>query len=128
MRTNISKISRKISALCGRVKAFAYAGALALLLLVVHAHAAAQQIQPPLKNLRTFQDFIIAILGVVVKIGYPIAILFIIWAGFLFLTAQGNEEKINTAKRAFLWAVIGTLVLLGAQALGLAVKGTIESL
>ncbi|MCR4306787.1 MAG: pilin, partial [Candidatus Yonathbacteria bacterium] len=68
------------------------------------------------------------ILKVVVDIGTPIAVLFIIYAGFLFVTAQGDPTKITKAKNAFTWAIIGTAVLLGAWVLAVAIGGTIGNL
>jgi hypothetical protein len=48
--------------------------------------------------------------------------------GFLFLTAQGDEAQLTKAKKAFLWACIGTAVLLGAWLLATAINATIQSL
>lgn len=51
-------------------------------------------------------------------------IMFII-AGFHFLTAQGEPEKINKARHAVLWAVIGIAVaLIGYVAVGV-IRGTL---
>lgn len=76
----------------------------------------------------TLQDFIQKVLAIVVKIGIPIATIFIIWSGFLFLTAQGDEAQLTRAKKSFVWAVVGTGVLLGAWLLATAIKGTIDQL
>ncbi len=38
------------------------------------------------------------------------SVLIFIWAGFLFLTAQGEPSKIAAARKAFLWASIGIAV------------------
>ena len=37
----------------------------------------------------------------------------ICWAvvAFFFLTAWGNPERLGTAKKAFIWAVVGTVIL-----------------
>jgi len=82
----------------------------------------------PLGSINSFSDFVAAVLDIVVSIGIPIAALAIIFSGFLFVTAQGNEEKLKTAKRAFMWSVIGTAVLLGAWAISEAISTTVESL
>ncbi len=39
-----------------------------------------------------------------------IAVVAFLVAGILFLTAQGNAEKIATARQAFLWGVAGVVV------------------
>ncbi len=81
----------------------------------------------PLGDTATFSELILKITNIVLKIGYPIAVIFIIYSGLLFVTARGSEEKLKTAKNTFLWAILGTAVLLGATVLAEAIKATIES-
>ena len=69
-----------------------------------------------------------AILDFVVKIGAALVVFFIIYAGFQFVTAQGDEGKVTSAKKTFMWTVIGGLVLLGAQALSGVVCNTAQQL
>lgn len=76
----------------------------------------------------TFMDFVQAILQVVLKIGIPVAAMFIIYSGFLFVKAQGNESELTKAKSAFTYAVIGTAILLGSWLLAEGIGSTIESL
>lgn len=76
----------------------------------------------------SFQDLIQKILKIVVDIGVPVATLFIIYSGFLFIKAQGNPEKLKEAKETFFWTIVGTAVLLGAWVLAQAIAGTIKSL
>ena len=66
----------------------------------------------------TFADVAKAITGVVVQVGTVVVVLAIIYSGYLFVTAQGNDEKISTAKRTFVWVVVGAIIVLGAQILG----------
>lgn len=58
-----------------------------------------------------------ALLNVVEYIGAIACGLWIIWAGFSFVKARGNSEELSKAKTAFLHAVIGTLIILGAGAI-----------
>ena len=81
----------------------------------------------PLK-FKTIQSLIAAILDLVVLIGVPIATFFIIYAGFLFVTARGSEEKLKSAKSTFLWAVVGTVILLGASLLAKVLESTVSQL
>jgi len=76
----------------------------------------------------SFSGFVEAILNTVVKIGVPVAAIAIIFSGFLFVTAQGNPEKLATAKTAFIWSVVGTAVLLGAWVFAQAIGETITAL
>lgn len=66
--------------------------------------------------------------NVVTPLGGIVAVFFIIYAGFLFVTAGGNDKKREEAKWALLYAVIGTAVLIGAQAISTIITGTINSL
>ena len=69
-----------------------------------------------------------SILGFVIQIGAIFVIVAMVYVGFLFVTAQGNESKLTEAKSAFFWTVIGALVLLGAQAIFTGIKATIDAL
>jgi len=42
--------------------------------------------------------------------------------------AQGNEEKIRSARQALLWTVIGGILLLAAEAISLVLQATVENL
>lgn len=76
----------------------------------------------------SFPDFIDLLLKIAVQIGFPVAVLFIIYSGFLFVKAQGNEKELETAKKALTWTIIGTAVLLGASVLSYAIQNTINQL
>jgi hypothetical protein len=82
----------------------------------------------PLRNISDLDGLIVAVLGIVVKIGTYIAVIFIIWSGFLFVRAQGNPGELAKAKETFLYTIVGVAILLGAQALAMAVGGTVNSL
>ena len=75
----------------------------------------------------SFMEFVEAILEVVLKIGIPVAAMFIIYSGFLFVKAQGNPEELKKAKSAFTYAVIGTAILLGSWLLATGIESTITS-
>ncbi len=75
------------------------------------------------------QDLISSIVNdILIPIGGVIAVMMIIYAGFLFVTARGNDTKITEAKKALLWAVIGTAILLGAWVISQAIGTTIDQL
>jgi len=79
-------------------------------------------------GLDDFKEIVAAILKVVVTVGTVIVVLAIIWAGFKFVTAQGNESKIEEAKKTFFWVVVGAIVLLGAQILSNVIVNTAKGL
>jgi TRAP-type C4-dicarboxylate transport system permease small subunit len=83
--------------------------------------------QNPLK-FDSISGFLQALLDALIVIAFPILVLFLVYAGFLFVSAQGNEQKLSDAKRIFLWTIIGALIVLGASALSRAIQGTVNSL
>ena len=89
--------------------------------------AQALQIQNPLGNNGLLDLFGLILKGLIL-IATPIVILMVIYAGFLFVTAQGSVDKLDTAKRAITYALIGALILLGASAISELIQGSIESL
>lgn len=80
-------------------------------------------------NTDSFSKLLTKVLdNIVTPIGGIVAVFFIIYAGFLFVTAGANEKKRGDANKALLYAVIGTAILIGAQALSTVITGTINSL
>lgn len=65
----------------------------------------------------SIQDLLVAILNVIIIIATPIVVLFIIYAGFLYVTAQGNAQQIQQATRALTYAIIGGVIIIGAVAI-----------
>lgn len=65
---------------------------------------------------------------VVMPIAAVLVVMYIIYAGFTFVTAQGNPKKIEDAKQRLLWALIGSGILLGAAAISGVVESTIRGL
>lgn len=72
--------------------------------------------------------FLANLLKLVAQIAFPIIVLFLVYVGFLFVSSQGNPEKIKEAREYFFWAVVGALLVLGAQALSMAIKATVDQL
>ena len=82
----------------------------------------------PLGTTSTIQALIHNVLIEVIKIGLPIVALAVIYCGFLFVAAQGKEEKLTDAKNALLWTLVGAAVLLGSWTLALMIQATVTGL
>ncbi len=85
----------------------------------------------PLQNpirVNTIPEFVEAILGIVLTVGVPIVAFFIILSGFMFVVARGNAEKLESAKRTFLYTLIGAALLLGAWVIAQLIQGTVDAL
>ena len=76
-------------------------------------------------NSSTINEFIKTLLTGVLRIGIPIVALAIIYCGFLFVQAQGNSEKIEQAKDALLYTIIGSAILLGSWAIASIISNTV---
>lgn len=82
----------------------------------------------PLSKASSLPDLIKTILEGALKIGMPVLVLAIIYSGFLFVSAQGNSEKLNTAKRSLMYTLIGAAILLGSWGIAQLIKETVLSL
>lgn len=68
------------------------------------------------------------ILDVVVDFGAIIVVFFLVYAGFLFVKAQGNEGEITKAKSVFFWTIVGGMIVLGAHVLSRVIQNTVNQI
>ncbi len=73
-------------------------------------------------------ELLTIVLEAVVQIGSILLVLALVWVGFLFVMAQGAEEKIRDARGALVWTVIGGMLLLGAKAISEVIQATVQTL
>lgn len=74
------------------------------------------------------RDLLEKVLDIVVEFGAIIAVFFLIYAGFLFVKAQGNDSELQKAKETFFWTIVGGMIVLGAHVLSRVIKNTVESI
>ena len=74
------------------------------------------------------QDFVAGALKALVIIALPILAFFIVYSGFLFISARGNSSKLGEAKQNFLYVIIGAVLILGAWILATLIGGTVSQL
>ena len=86
------------------------------------------KLENPLQSINPISEFLNAMLGALVIIATPIVVLMLVYSGFLFVSAQGNPEKLATAKKAIMWTIIGAVVVLGASVLASAIEGTVDNI
>ncbi len=104
---------------------------LLLALLAVPSIVLAQDIKitSPTPGLGTDAwDFIKIIIQILTYFVVPAIAVLIIWAGFNMATAGGDPTKIKNSRNALLSAVIGAIVLFGAQMVVDLVKNTGDQL
>jgi len=80
----------------------------------------------PLK-VTSISDLLVAILNILIIIAIPLIVFYIIYAGFLYVTARGNSQQVEQATRALTYAIIGGVLIIGAVAIAEIVKNLVGS-
>lgn len=78
----------------------------------------------PLK-MSTAEELLTTILEIVIILATPFIVFFIIYAGFLYVTARGNAEQITQANRALTYAIIGGVIIIGSVAIATIIKNIV---
>ena len=74
----------------------------------------------------SLSQFVEQALQVFVLIMLPVIAFFIVLAGFNFVMARGNSEKLKIAKWNFLYVIVGTCLMLGAWLLANLIGATVS--
>lgn len=83
-------------------------------------------IQNPLGvNNTSVEKILLKVMNIVATIGAIVVVFFIIYSGFNFVTAGGDEGKVTKAKEMFFATVIGGAILLGADVIANIVVQTV---
>lgn len=90
----------------------------------VHFSYAMVFLNNPTATITTLEDFIAIIIQIIQLIGIPMLAMCIIYAGFLIVTAAGNEDQVTKGKQWVLWTVVGATIVLGAQVIADFIFGT----
>lgn len=83
-------------------------------------------LENPLK-FDTIEGFLLGVIDVILVFAAPLIVLFIMYAGFKFVTAGGDAAKVTAARTQLMWAVVGGLLVLGAKVLLEVIEGTITA-
>jgi len=79
-------------------------------------------------NAGTIPELLSTIVQIILLFAVPIVVLFIMFAGFKYVTARGDTAKLAEAKSALTWAIIGGVVVLGAEIIAQLIDATINDL
>ncbi len=114
--------------------------AVAFVALLANAPAAlAQPVPSPptptsqtvtLKNplaVTSLEELLVAILNIIIIIAIPIIVFFIIYSGFLYVTAKGNASQVEQATRSLTYAIVGGVLIIGAVAIAEIVQNLVGS-
>jgi Type IV secretion system pilin len=75
----------------------------------------------------SLNDLLLAILNIIIVLAIPVVVFFIIYAGFLYVTARGNASQVEQATRALTYAIIGGVLIVGAVAIAEIVRNLVGS-
>lgn len=86
------------------------------------------EIYNPLGDIDSFSGLAEAIFRWIVIIAIPLTVIFLIWAGLLFVTSRGDEQQLAKAKKVFFWAVIGAMVIVASWVIAVAIHNSAQTL
>ncbi len=84
-------------------------------------------IQNPLK-VTNFCSLLKLVLNGILVLGLPVAVLFLVWSGMLYVTAVGNPKKIGKAHKNLGYTILGIGIFIGAWTIAQIIKLTLQSL
>lgn len=76
----------------------------------------------------TFTKLVAGVTEAAVKVMMPFVVIMFIYAGFVFVQAQGKPEEIKKAKEVMFWSVIGAFILLGAWSFAQIIGTTVKTI
>lgn len=75
----------------------------------------------------TIPALILQVIDVILVFATPIIVLYIMYGGFQLVTAGGEAGKIEHGRQTIMWALIGGVIILGAQVIISVLQSTVES-
>ncbi len=82
----------------------------------------------PLGDTTTVCALIKKLLQAALVIGIPIAVVFLVYAGFLFVWARGSVDGLTKAKKNLGYTLLGIAIFLGAWVLGQVIANTVNAI
>jgi hypothetical protein len=86
-----------------------------------------QTFENPLGGVSELDQLFLEIVNVLLIIAVPVIVFFIIFAGFTYVTAQGNPEKIKLASQSLLYGIIGGVIILGSSAIMVIIRNLVDA-
>lgn len=82
----------------------------------------------PLQGTSSLEDVILNVIKVVEILLVMATVLYLLYAGLMFVTARGEPAKITKARDALLWGLVGAGLVLCARVIATTIKSTVEGL
>ncbi len=77
-------------------------------------------------GVKSIEELVQKIGGVLFDLAIPIAVILIIWAGIKMIISQGNPEKVTAARKSLWYIVLGLAVLLIGQGFVSLIKSILD--
>jgi hypothetical protein len=77
---------------------------------------------------QTIPEFLGVLVDLALAITMPLVVVFIIYAGFKFVTAGDSDANRESARSIFFWTMVGAGVIIAAKVLSEVIQATILSL
>ncbi len=85
-------------------------------------------IKNPLSKTTSLSQVILNVVNIVQILLIMASVLYMLYAGLMFVTARGEPAKINKAKAALLWGCVGIALILAAQVIITTLKNTVSGI
>lgn len=79
-------------------------------------------------NVSTICGLMKVILNFILAVGSPVAALFLVWAGFLFIIQRGNPTGLAKARKNLVNVLLGIAIFFAAWLLGQIIANTIKNI
>jgi hypothetical protein len=84
-----------------------------------------------LQNPTKFKDLgqvVLAVINIVQILLIMATVLYLLYAGLMFVTARGEPSKLIKARDALLWGMVGAALILAARVLVVTLQGAVNSI
>jgi hypothetical protein len=81
---------------------------------------------PVIHSINDFWAIALAVVEILLRIGGMVAVVYVIYGGFLYMTSQGEPDRTSAAKSTILNALIGVIIVIIAILVVNFVGGTIK--
>jgi hypothetical protein len=93
----------------------------------LNGSSALPTLRNPLKNVSSVSDLLYKLVDLLIFVGVIVAIFMFIFIGFKFVWAQGDPKGLQEARSWFVYAVIGTAILISSKVIVDGIKNTLTS-
>lgn len=85
-------------------------------------------ISNPLKGVNSLETVVLNVIKIVEILLIMATVLYLLYAGMMFVTAKGEPGKITKARDALLWGMVGAGLVLCARVIATTIQGTVQGL